>query len=117
MTRIHKLIRYIWYRLYYWLAPPYRTVLVEEALPERLKRRTLYVVQESGFEEQAAMLCPCRCRRVLHMNLLSDERPCWYLTQNSDGTANLYPSVRSIKDCGTHFWFQRGRVQWCRSEN
>lgn len=41
-----------------WFDRPYRTMTVEEALPKRLKRRTLYVVREDGFSEQAAMLCP-----------------------------------------------------------
>ena len=103
-------------RIYCWLVPPYRTVVVEESLPKELKRRTLYVVQEDGFEEQAAMICPCGCRRVLHMNLFADERPCWRLTEHEDGTASLHPSVWRKKDCGSHFWFRHGRVHWCRDE-
>ena len=114
---MHKLVRRVRERLYHWLGPPYRTVLVEEALPERLRWRTVYVVQEDGFEEQAAMLCPCGCRRVLHMNLLSDERPCWRLMQNANGTATLHPSVWCINGCGSHFWLRRSRVQWCRAED
>jgi Family of unknown function (DUF6527) len=94
--------------------PPYRTLVVEESLPKTLKRRTLYVVQEDGVEEQAAMLCPCGCRRVLQMNLLRDERPYWHLTRHEDDTTSLQPSVWRKKDCGSHFWFRRGRVEWCR---
>jgi hypothetical protein len=94
--------------------PPYRTLVVEESLPKKLKRRTLYVLQEDGFEEQAAMLCPCGCRRVLQMNLLRDERPYWHLTRHEDDTASLQPSVWRKKDCGSHFWFRRGRVEWCQ---
>lgn len=95
------------------LVPPYRTLFVEESLPKKLKRRTLYVVREDSYCEQAAMICPCGCGRVLHMNLLPDERPCWRLTEHKDGTASLHPSVWRKKDCGSHFWFRRGRVQWC----
>jgi len=104
-------------RLYHWLVPPYRTLIVEEFLPKKLNRRTLYVVQEDGFEEQAAMLCPCGCGRVLQMNLLSDEVPCWRLVQHEDGTASLQPSVWRQKDCGSHFWFRCGRVYWCIDQN
>ena len=117
MTWLHKLVRHVWGRLYHWLIPPYRTIRVNEALPEQLKQRTVYVVQEDGFEEQVAMLCPCGCRHVLHMNLLSDDRPYWHLAQNPDGTVTLHPSVWRMKDCGSHFWFRRGRVQWCRDED
>jgi Family of unknown function (DUF6527) len=97
-----------------WFVPPYRTLVVEEFLPKQLGRRTFYVVQEDGYREQAAMICPCGCGRVLHMNLLPDERPCWRLTQHAYGTASLHPSVWRQKDCGSHFWFRRGRVEWCR---
>ena len=98
-----------------WLSPAYQTRIVDEALPPRLKRRVLFIVQEDGFEEQAAMMCPCGCRRVLHLNLLPDERPCWRVTQHEDGTASLHPSVWRKKGCQSHFWFRRGRVQWVRS--
>jgi hypothetical protein len=32
--------------------------------------------EEDGRREQAAVTCPCGCGQVLHMNLLTDERPC-----------------------------------------
>lgn len=60
------------------------------------------------------MLCPCGCGRVLHMNLLPDERPCWRVTRHEDGSASLHPSVWRKKDCGFHFWFKKGQVKWCR---
>jgi hypothetical protein len=96
---------------------PYRTVVVEEDLPAQLRQRILYIVQEDGFLEQAAMLCPCGYGHTLHLNLIPDERPCWRLTRHSDGTATLHPSVWRKKDCGSHFWFRRGRVQWCCTEH
>jgi hypothetical protein len=95
---------------------PYRTMVVQEALPETLTAEVIYVVEEDGFLEQAAMLCPCGCQRILHMNLLPDDRPCWELTQHPDGTATLFPSVWRKKDCGSHFWFRQGQVIWCYDE-
>lgn len=103
----------VWRAVLGWFNPPYRTVTVSEALPSNLQSRVLYILEEDGFEEQAAMLCPCGCKRVLHMNLLTDERPCWRVTRHSDGTASLHPSVWRKKDCGSHFWFRKGRVHWC----
>lgn len=114
MTSLKELFRRIQDRLYLWLRPPYRTIVVGESLPKRLRRRALYVVQEDGFHEQAAMICPCGCKRVLHMNLLPDERPCWRLTEHEDGTATLHPSVWRKKECGSHFWLWHGRITWCR---
>lgn len=115
MSRLRLFILHSLACVYRWLVPPYRTMLVNGSLPKQLKRRTLYVVQEDDFQEQAAMLCPCCCQRVLHVNLLPDERPCWRLTRHDDGTSSLHPSVWRKKDCGSHFWFRRGRVEWCRA--
>lgn len=100
-----------------WRNPPYVTQMATEKLPERLRKRILYVVEEDGYEEQAAMLCPCGCGRTLHMNLLPDERPCWKLTRHDDGTSTLHPSVWRQKDCQSHFWFRRGRVIWARESS
>lgn len=109
-----RLARQGWQHVCRWFVPPYRTVIVEEGLPGLMRRRTLYIVEEDGYQEQAAMICPCGCGRVLQMNLLPDERPCWRMTQHDDGTATLYPSVWRKKDCSSHFWFRRGRVEWCK---
>jgi hypothetical protein len=113
MKWIRRLVRRAYDRLYDRLIPRYRTLFVEDMLPKSLRRCTLYIVREDGILEQAAMSCPCGCGRVLQMNLLSDERPCWQLTQHNDGSATLHPSVWRKKDCGAHFWFRRGRIQWC----
>lgn len=96
-----------------WWSPPHETVVVNDVLPKSVKRRTLYVVEDDGFLEQAAMLCPCGCKRLLQMNLIRDERPCWQLTRHEDGTSTLHPSIGRKNDCQAHFWFRRGRVHWC----
>ena len=97
--------------------PPYRTMEVQDTLPAELVRRTVYIVREDGFDEQAALLCPCGCGRVLQMNLLPDERPCWRVMRNADGTVTLDPSVWRKKDCGSHFWLHNGRIRWCRERH
>ena len=117
MNWLKKLFRRARDRLVQWVVPPYRTTVVEESLPSRLTDRMLYIVQEDGFLEQAAMLCPCGCNQVLHMNLLTDERPCWRLTRHEDGTASLHPSIWRKKNCGSHFWFRQGRVVRCKAAN
>ena len=53
--------------------------------------------------------------RVLHMNLLPDERPCWRVTRNVDRTVTLHPSIWRNKDCGSHFWLRNGRIRWCQA--
>lgn len=113
MSRFQGIIRGFRNTIYGWLNPPYRTAIAQERLPGKLKKRTLYIVREDGEDEQAAMLCPCSCGRILHMNLLPDERPCWRVDIHKNGTATLHPSVWRQKDCHSHFWFRKGRVHWC----
>ncbi len=97
----------------HWFIPPYRTMVVEDSLPAQLLRHTVYIVREDGFDEQVALLCPCGCGRVLQMNLLPDERPCWRVRRNTDGAVTLHPSVWRKKDCRLHFWLRNGRIRWC----
>lgn len=104
--------RWIFGRLPWWRPKVYATQYVTE-LPRRPKPRVLYVVVEDGFLEFVSMVCPCGCKQLLHMNLLPDERPCWMLTEKSDGTTTLYPSVWRKRGCRAHFWFRDSTVRWC----
>jgi len=104
-----------WLKALLWRDTPFATQIVHDNLPKQLKPKTLYIVEDDGYQEQAAMICPCGCGRTLHMNLLPDERPCWRVTRHEDGTATLHPSVWRQVECKSHFWFRQGRVQWVAS--
>ncbi|RFP59353.1 hypothetical protein D0Y53_11260 [Luteimonas weifangensis] len=90
--------------------PRFRIIEVEDDFPEMMESRALYVLSEDGDTWAAAMVCPCGCRTVLHLNLIADQRPCWYL--NRQGGGSLTPSVWRRDNCGAHFWFRGGRVYW-----
>src|SRR5262249_21622643 len=81
MTRLHEALRLACLHLKKRFMRPYATRIVKDSLPKKLKRKNLYVVEDDGFEEQAALVCPCGCRAVLHLNLHTDERPCWRVTR------------------------------------
>jgi hypothetical protein len=93
---------------------PYTVKVVEDYLPREMEKKVLYIVVDDGYMEQAAMICPCGCRKILQMNMLPDERPCWRLKKNIDGSHSLNPSIWRKKDCFSHFWFKNNRVHWCR---
>lgn len=90
--------------------PRFRIIEVEDDFPEVMESRTLYVLSEDGDTWAAAMVCPCGCHRVLHLNLFADQRPCWHLKR--EGGGSLSPSVWRQNNCGAHFWFRGGRVYW-----
>ena len=110
ITRIVLYLKGLWAK---WFSPTYGTETVEDELPADLHPCTLYLLRDDGFLEQAAMMCPCGCSNIIHLNLLPDERPCWRVTEHDDGTATLYPSIWRKKDCRSHFWFRKGRIIWC----
>ena len=85
-----------------WFVPPYQTMYVED-LPEKLKRKTIYIIRDERFIEHASLLCPCGCGALLHMNLIPDERPCWFVTSHKNGAVSLKPSVWRQKGCRSHF--------------
>jgi len=108
----------LFYRFASWgvsrFSSPYTVKIVEDYLPGDLEKKVLYIVVDDGYVEQAAMICPCGCKKNLHMNMLPDERPCWHLKKNIDGSHSLHPSIWRQKGCFSHFWFRNNRVQWCR---
>lgn len=104
---------WIWIRCLF--STRFQTKIVRDHLPNSLARHTIYLVEEDGYREQAALLCPCGCGHVIQLNLLTDERPCWTATTHADGTVSLHPSVWGKKGCRSHFWIRRGKVQWVPS--
>lgn len=107
--------RRLWVIVQSWLFRrlyPFAAINVSE-LPDKLNTRSLYLVGENEHLWFAAMLCPCGCGATLHLNMLSDTCPRWKLTEHRDGTVSLHPSVWRLKDCRSHFFLRRGRIDWC----
>lgn len=109
------LIRRLIHRLRNAARPRFRIVEIEDDFPEVMQRKTLYVLSEDGDIWAAAMICPCGCKEILHLNLFADQRPCWRL--NLEGGGSLTPSVWRQDHCGSHFWFRGGRVYWTSDQS
>lgn len=111
-----KIASYVTHRFQSWrdaVRPSrYRLVMVESAMPEPLRRRTLYILNEDGQPWVASMICPCGCGETLEMNLLTDERPCWRYSVDSLGHPSLEPSVWRKIGCHSHFFLRKGRIEW-----
>ncbi len=107
-------LRRAWRKFRRWLfgQPKLKSVFVEE-LPDELTDDVLFVVGENEHWWFAAMRCPCDCGATLHMNLLPDARPRWKLNLHDDRTVTLHPSVWRTKDCRSHFFIRKGRVESC----
>lgn len=110
-----KWLAYLWERVWNWLAPKpplLCTVRIEE-LPEVLEARTIYLVGEKGYLWFAAFGCPCSCGETVFLNLLPEQRPCWKIENHADGTVSLAPSIWGLRNCRSHFFIRRSRIDWC----
>ena len=113
MGKLQTAIKWAWTRITGWFTPRYRALIVESDLPDTLEKHRVYIVEESGFQERAALLCPCGCDQVLYLNLLADERPRWRVRVDSNDVATLAPSVCRKTGCESHFWLRQGKIHWC----
>lgn len=106
---------FLWRRLLSWFMSKggrYTFIRVTD-LPEELRPKTVYVVAEGGHDWFAAMVCPCGCGAILHLNLVEGMRPRWRVREHWDGTVTLYPSVWRQVGCCRHFILRCGRMHWC----
>lgn len=91
---------------------PLRTVVVNDELPTKLSRRTVYIVMEDDEPWQACVKCPLGCGHKLHINLVPGVRPLW-TAGVEDGLATIAPSIWRKDECRCHFWLRAGRITWC----
>ncbi|WP_052090605.1 DUF6527 family protein [Desulfosporosinus sp. HMP52] len=91
----------------------YKTLRIEE-LPDKMEANTIYVLGEGNYNWSVGMICPCGCGNILHMSLHKEGRPHWKIIWHNDGTVSLSPSVNRLVGCKSHFFFERGRVRWCK---
>lgn len=93
--------------------PPLRTSVVED-LPGRLNPKSVYLVGENEHFWCVALLCPCGCREVIQLNLVTNTRPLWtFELHKNTNTLTLRPSVCRTSGCRSHFFLRGGRVDWC----
>jgi len=90
----------------------YRAVRVED-LPDNPAPGSVYLAGEGHGLWAASMQCPCGCKDVIELNLLTKARPCWAADEHADGTVTLRPSVWRQKGCRSHFVLRKGRIVWC----
>jgi hypothetical protein len=89
-----------------------RVVRCDE-LPLKMATEAVYVLGEGPNRWFAALLCPCGCRSLVQVSLLPDAEPRWTLTEHTDGSISLYPSIWRKVGCRAHFFVRRSTIVWC----
>jgi len=88
----------------------YKYIFIED-VPHHAEDRTLYFIGEQNYYWQFVMVCPCGCKSLLHMNLMSDEAPYWtYIIRND--LVSITPSIDRIVGCRSHFFIKEGKIIW-----
>lgn len=80
-------------------------------MPGSIKYNTIYIIADGTEPDVIIFLCPCGCKNIVHLNLLRDTKPCWrYVLQ--DKSISIYPSIKSERNCGSHFWIRKSKINW-----
>ena len=105
-------------KLLKWLLRPrgkkkiYRYEIVEE-LPGKIKQGIVYIFNNNEYHWQIAMLCPCRCKTVLYLNLVDDIHPYWKYRVDRHDRISISPSLYRKTGCRSHFFLRNGKIEWC----
>jgi len=95
-----------------WLTPGWDVEYVED-LPDRPKRKRVYVLGTKQAPFQAVMPCPCGCGEMIWLDLETGQEEHWQILSDRPGNATLIPSIWKTDGCGSHYWLTRGRIKWC----
>lgn len=111
-------IRWVWWRLLWWLGFAPRPQLLAEVTPlnpspDAVTPGRLIVVGGKDFQKWAYFRCPCGCGETIMLSLSSARRPRWSVIIDQLGRPTIRPSVRQVSGCFSHFFVRQGVVDWC----
>lgn len=104
----------LWHRLF-GRRPGYQFEQVEEFDAAAAKPSRVYIEHRGGKDRWVHLVCPCGCRDVITMNLMTSQRPHWAVTRHEDGSVTIHPSVDKTTGCRSHFFVRRGNIEWAGS--
>lgn len=78
-----------------------------------IQKGEFFIVTPKKEPKWALFQCPCKCGHVITLNLSPKKVPKWRVYLEKDGSPTLYPSIRQINGCLSHFWIKQGKVYWC----
>ena len=90
----------------------YKLVLTNPA-HKNVKKRNLLIVENNGYKKWAYLLCPCGCKDIIMLSLSKNRRPSWTVNIDKAKRPTIYPSVRRLEGCHSHFWIRNGMIDWC----
>jgi hypothetical protein len=98
-----------WFK--YFLQKRYKHQIVND-VPDIVKSGIIYIIKNNGYPWQIVMLCPCGCKKNLHMNLVKEYYPYWKFKIDKRNKISLSPSVHRIVGCKSHFFVRYSKIVW-----
>src|SRR5689334_3656634 len=83
-----------------------------EDLPDEFQSYTVYIVG-NPLPWVLAFICPCGCKKIIQLNLLKEDFPCWRFSLYRK-RITIYPSIKRNRGCKSHFWIYQGKVERAR---
>lgn len=87
----------------------YEVVKVKET-PDEFEPGIAYLIGEFPF--CFAFICPCNCRGIIYLPLVKDSKPCWEVKEVESGVYSVTPSIKRIRGCNAHFYFERNKIRY-----
>jgi hypothetical protein len=90
----------------------YKAVRVVES-PEHFEIGCMYLHENRGRPLVLEFICPCGCGDKIELSLIAWTDPSWRIEGDFE-FPSIYPSVRRVVGCRSHFWVKDGKVYHAR---
>jgi hypothetical protein len=106
-------------RFFIWLhlvrRPEYLSRFVmEHPNPDEIVNGIMLIVKDGQSEKWAFFRCPCGCGQRIQLSLSQLKRQKWIVMVDLMSRPTVNPSVRQLSGCKSHFWINRGNIEWCK---
>jgi hypothetical protein len=81
--------------------------------PEEIKQGQAFIVGNTKIRKWICFQCPDGCGEMIHLSLISTTTPHWSISVDWLGQPTVFPSVRKLDGCKSHFWIKTGKIDWC----
>ena len=82
-----------------------------------LLSKQIIIAGGQGYQKWAYLRCPCGCNRIIMLCLSKNIKPSWSVKIDFLGRVSIFPSIRQLSGCKSHFWINKGNVFWCADSN
>lgn len=81
--------------------------------PENFEAKIIYLLGKPSQPLLAGLICPCGCGEVIELVLYPAKSPSWKLENVKKNRVTIYPSIRKVSGCKSHFFITEGKIKWC----